>query len=408
MTCSQDIPISNKANLSSPGRIGSLVLRNRMFQTAMGPNLAESDGSCGDRTIAFYEARARGGAALVNMGAIGVAFPHGLVMRNQVAISEDRFIPGLRRVVEAVQSHGARIAAQLQHGGPSSTEDMIAGRPLWVPSVPKASPSVLPGLLFDDEIEHSPFGRITRPPAFRVMDKADIDLVISQFAEGARRAVEAGFDGIELHAAHGFLIRSFLSPATNSRNDEYGGPVENRARFLVEIITAVRQAIGADFPLWCKFNVIEFNLENGFTVEDACVVARLAQRAGADAITASSFSGGSRGKGLVSGSAPMNPANYVAYAAKVREAVGIPVIAAGRLEVDVAIQLLGDGKVDFIGMGRKLLADPELPKKVAEGILEEIRPCIYCFLCLSEIALDRPVQCAANGVTGRESLVEFP
>src|SRR5512139_52372 len=202
MTCSQDIPISNKVNLTSPGRIGRLELRNRMFQTAMGPNLAEADGTCGDRTIAFFEARARGGAALVNMGAIGIAFPDGMVMRNQVAISEDRFIPGLRRVTKAVQAHGARIAAQLQHGGPSSTEDMIAGRPLWVPSVPKASPSVLPGLLFEEEVEQSPFGRITRPPAFRVMDKADIELVVGQFAAAARRAVEAGFDGIELHAAH--------------------------------------------------------------------------------------------------------------------------------------------------------------------------------------------------------------
>ncbi|MBB4614286.1 2,4-dienoyl-CoA reductase (NADPH2) [Novosphingobium taihuense] len=376
-----------------------------MFQTAMGSNHAEPDGQCGDRTLSFYEARARGGAALVNMGAIGVAYPHGLVMRNQVGISEDRFIPGLRRVTRAVQSHGAKIAAQLQHGGPSSTGDMIDGRPLLTPSPPTPSSSVLSGLLFDDEIEESPFGRITHAPTFRIMDKADIALVVRQFADAARRAVEAGFDGIELHAAHGFLIRSFLSPATNSRTDEYGGSVENRARFLVEIISAIRQAIGRDFPLWAKFNVVEFNIENGFTVDDACIVAQLAQRAGVDAITASSFSGSARGKGLVSGSAPMNPANYASYASKVREAVSVPVIAAGRLEIDVANDLLAAGKADFIGMGRKLLADPDLPNKVVAGTPDEIRPCIYCFLCLSEIALDRHVRCAANGMTGRESLV---
>jgi 2,4-dienoyl-CoA reductase-like NADH-dependent reductase (Old Yellow Enzyme family) len=180
--------MNDRVNLAAPGRIGTLDLRNRMFQSAMGPNLAEADGTCSDRTVAFYEARARGGAALVNMGAIGVAFPSGMVMRNQVAISEDRFIPGLRRVTEAAQKHGARIAAQLQHGGPSSTEDMIAGRPLWAPSVPSASASVLPSLLFEEEIEQSPFGRITRSPAFRVMDRADIELAVNQFAAGARRA----------------------------------------------------------------------------------------------------------------------------------------------------------------------------------------------------------------------------
>nr|WP_281250956.1 FAD-dependent oxidoreductase [Sphingopyxis flava] len=400
--------MSNKVNLTSPGRIGTLELRNRMIQTAMGSNQAEPDGNCSDDTIAFYEARARGGAALVNIGAIGVAYPHGLVMRNQVGISEDRFIPGLRRITKSVQAHGAKIVAQLQHGGAGSTGDMIAGQPLWVPSNPKAASYVLPGLLFDDEIEQSPFGLITRPPSYHVMDKADIELVVRQFTEGARRAVEAGFDGIEIHGAHGFLIRSFLSPATNTRTDEYGGSVENRARFLIEIIEAIREEIGRDFPLWCKFNVIEFNIENGFTVEDACKVAQLAERAGSDAITCSSYSGASRGKGLVSGSAPMNPANYVAYAAKVREAVNIPVIAAGRLELDVASDLLGEGKVDFIGMGRKLLADPELPRKVVAGKAEEIRPCIYCFLCLSELALDQPVRCAANGFTGRESQIDIP
>lgn len=395
--------MEKKADLTTPGRIGRLELRNRMFQTAMGPNLAEPDGTCGDKTVAFYEARARGGAALVNMGAIGIAHPCGMVMRNQVALSDDRFIPGLRRVTRAVQAHGARIAAQLQHGGASSTEDMIAGRPLWVPSIPPASASVLPGLLFEDELADFPSSRIPAPPTFRVMDEADIEIVISQFAAAARRAVEAGFDGIELHAAHGFLIRSFLSPATNSRTDAYGGSVENRARLLLEIIGAIRKAVGANFPLWCKYNVVEFDIDNGFTNEDACAVARLVERAGADAITASSYSGTQRGKGLVSGSAPINPGNYIAYAAKVREAVNIPVIAAGRVEVDFANELLGKGAVDFIGMGRKLLADPDLPGKVVAGALADVRPCIYCYLCMSQIALDRPVRCAANGLTGREA-----
>lgn len=398
--------MSNRANLLSPGRIGTLELRNRIILSSMGTVLAEDDGTCGARIIAFNAARAKGGAALVNIGAVGVAYPAGLVMKNQVGISDDRFIPGLRDLARAVQAHGARIALQLQHGGPASTEDMIAGRPLLTASVPRGPASVLRDVLFDDEVADAAFGHITAPVTYREMDRHDIAAVIGLFAAAARRAVSAGVDAIELHAAHGFLIRSFLSPAVNRRTDEYGGSVENRARFLVEILAAIRAEIGPDFPLWCKINATEFNLADGFTVDDACVVARLAEAAGADAISASAYSGSSRGKGLVSGAAAMRPANYVPFAARIRRAVAIPVITAGRIELDVADRLLGDGEVDFIAMARKLLAEPDLPSKLAEGRGADVRPCIYCYTCISEVSLDRPVRCAVNGRTGRETAVD--
>lgn len=398
--------MKNKVNLLSPGRIGTLELRNRIIQSAMGTGLAEADGTCGPAIIAFNEARARGGVGLVNIGAVGVAYPAGMVMKDQVAISDDRFIPGLRDLAQAIQGHGARIALQLQHGGPGSTEDMIAGRPLLVPSVSPASSSILSTLLFDEERAESAYGRIEAPPTYHVMDKSDIAAVIAQFASAARRTVAAGVDAIEIHAAHGYLLRSFLSPATNTRTDEYGGSAENRARFLVETIAAIREEIGRDFPVWCKINAIEFNMDNGFTVEDACITARLAQKAGSDAISASAYSGSSRGRGLVGGSAAMRPANYVPFAAQIRKAVDIPVITAGRIEVDVADRLLGEGQIDFIGMGRKLLADPDLARKLQDGTPDAVRPCIYCYTCISEVTLDRPVRCAVNGVTGREHAID--
>lgn len=398
--------MKNKVHLLSPGRIGTLELRNRIIQSAMGTGLAEEDGTCGPAIIAFNEARALGGVGLVNIGAVGVAYPAGMVMKNQVAISDDRFIPGLQNLAQAIQSHDARIALQLQHGGPGSTEDMIAGRPLLVPSVPPASSSVLTALLFDEERADSAFGRIQTPPVYQVMTKSDIAAVIAQFASAARRTVAAGVDAIEIHAAHGYLLRSFLSPATNTRSDEYGGSAENRARFLVETIAAIREEIGRDFPVWCKINAVEFNMDNGFTVENACITARLAQKAGSDAISASAYSGSSRGRGLVGGSAAMRPANYVPFAAQIRKAVDIPVITAGRIEIDVADQLLGEGQIDFIGMGRKLLAEPDLARKLQDGTPDAVRPCIYCYTCISEVTLDRPVRCAVNGVTGREHAID--
>lgn len=399
--------MSNRVSLTSPGRIGTMTLRNRMFQTAMGYNIAEPDGTVNEATIAFAEARARGGAALVNVGAVGIGLPDGGVMPNQVSLSEDRFIPGVARLARAIQAHGARFVPQLQHGGLSATEDMIHGRPLWTPSIPTPSPGVLGSVLFEDEFRKAAMGR-ARPITYRIMDQADIDHVVGLYAAAARRAVEAGADGIELHGAHGYMIRSFLSPLTNHRTDQYGGPVENRARFLVEILTAIRAEIGRDFPLWCKINVVEFNFPVNFTVEDACVVAKLAEQAGADAITCSTFSGSPRGAGLVSGSVPMRPGHYIEYAAKVREHINIPVIAAGRVEPELANEMLGDGRVDFIGLGRKVLADPAFPAKLAAGRREDIRPCIYCFMCLSEVVLDQAICCAVNPATGRETELQFP
>jgi 2,4-dienoyl-CoA reductase (NADPH2) len=269
--------------LTQPGRIGSLALKNRMIVTAMGVNLAEADGSCGERIIAFHERQARGGAGLIVLGVAGVAWPSGGNQPRQVAISEDRHIAGLEKMAQAVHRHGAKIATQLHHGGLVAAQDMKEGRPIWVPSYPAPGKSNLgEGML---ETEMAAFHDPDAPPIkLQVMTQADIDTLVAQFAAGAQRAKRAGLDGVEIHGGHGYVISEFLSPGLNQREDSYGGSLENRARLLLEVLAAVRDSVGRDFPVWVKLDSAEFGKSEGITLADAVATARLVEAAGADAI----------------------------------------------------------------------------------------------------------------------------
>lgn len=384
------------SNLLQPGRIGTLDLRNRTVVTAMGVNLAEPDGSCGERIRAYHAEQAKGGAGLIILGVSGVGWPLGANQPGQVAISDDRFIDGLSQLADAVHAHGSKIAAQLHFGGLVAVEDLKAGRPVWAPSMPTAAAGgdFMEGLL-PGELEQTGFGK-AQGFDIKVMTLEDIQQLVEMFAAAADRAKRAGMDGVEIHGGHGYIISSFLSPVTNHRDDDYGGSLENRARLLLDIIAAVRAAVGSDFPVWCKLDSEEFGQDSGITLEDAIATARMAQAAGVDAITATSYHDPGQGA-LHSGShTPDVPELMVANAAAIKAALEIPVIASGRIEPEAAEQHIGAGRFDFLAMGRKLLADPHLPRKLQEGRADEVRPCIYCYCCISQIYIERPVKCAVN------------
>ncbi len=388
-------------HLTQPGRIGSLALKNRMVVSAMGVNLAEPDGSCSERLIAYHERQARGGVGLIVLGVTGVMWPRGANQPGQIAISDDRYLPGLRAVADAVHRHGARVAAQLHHGGLVGVEDIRAGRPLWVPSYPAAAASDLAEGMLESEMRafsdpDSP------PPQLHVMTAEDIAAVVAAFATAADRARRAGLDGVEIHGGHGYIISGFLSPALNQRDDDYGGSLENRARLLLEIIAAIRARVGRDFPVWVKLDAGEYGKPEGITLTDAIATARLVERAGVDAITVSSYHDTNRGALHSESNIPHTPERMVADATAVRRAVTIPVIASGRIEPDSASEHIRRGHFDFLGMGRKMLADPDLPNKVTAGTPEQIRPCIYCYCCVSQIYVLQPVKCAVNPETARE------
>jgi 2,4-dienoyl-CoA reductase-like NADH-dependent reductase (Old Yellow Enzyme family)/NADPH-dependent 2,4-dienoyl-CoA reductase/sulfur reductase-like enzyme len=385
--------------LLSPGHIGPLKLRNRMVVTAMGVNFAEEGGFWGDRILAYHEEQARGGAGLIISGACGVMYPVGQVQEWQVAISDDKYIPGLKRVVDAVHSHGARFAVQLHQGGLNAVDDTVAGRPQWCPSIPEqAYGDFADGMLISElEVLAS-----TGMPTHRVMDKEDIRVLVQAFAAGARRAREAGCDAVEVHGGHGYVPSSFLSPKTNRRTDEYGGSLENRARLLLEILRAVRAEVGPDYPLIVKIDSREVGKDGGISLEDAKVTAQWLEKAGADAITVSAYHEFSKGKLHSASNIPHEPNTNLPAAAAIKEVMTLPVIASGRVEPEQADAEISQGRFDFLAMGRKLLADPHLPRKIAEGRVTEIRPCVYCYTCVSAIYVREKTRCAVNPECGQE------
>ncbi len=378
-----------------------MTLRNRMVVAAMGVNLAEPDGSCGEKIAAFHGRQAEGGAGLIVVGSAGVCWPAGSNEPRQVAISEDSHIPGMRALADTVHRHGARLAMQLHHGGTSAVEDRAAGRPLLVPSYPEASNIDLPQLMLESEMAEM-YAGMRAEVELQPMSVEDIAELVERFASAARRAKEAGVDGVEIHAGHGYIISAFLSPFANQRDDEYGGSLENRARLLLEIIAAVRREVGRDYPVWVKIDSKEYGKPEGISLADAIETARLVEAAGVDAIAVSAYHDVGQGALHSQSNIPHEPGHLLPAAAAIREAVTIPVIATGRVEPDVAEKGLKKGQFDFLAMGRKLLADPDLPHKLAQGAADRIRPCVYCYCCASQIYLKRDIKCAVNPETGFE------
>jgi len=381
-------------HLLAPGRIGTMELKNRIAVTAMGVSLSEDDGTVGEQMIAYHEAQAKGGAALIISGVAGVTWPIGAVTMRQTAISEDRFIPGLKALVDRVHAHGAKIVPQLHMGG------MVAGyaynrwgHPLWGPAVPPQPKGSFIDFFLTEEMAALAGMKM---PELKVLTAEDIAWVVEQYGQAARRTMEAGFDGIEIHAGHGYLLSSFISPYTNSRTDAYGGSRENRMRLPLEVIGAIRAAVGRDFPVWIKLDGREHGKPGGIQVEDAIAHAQMVEAAGVDAITVTSYHDTSVGKLHSQSNIPHAEGWNLPESAQVRAAVGIPVIASGRIEADLGDATIRKGEADFIAMGRKLLADPDLPAKLTAGQDDKVRPCVYCYTCVSAIYMGQSVRCAVN------------
>ncbi len=387
--------------LLQPGRIGTLDIRNRIVMAPMGSNFAETDGSCGERIQAYYEARAKGGAGLLTMGVCSVAFPHGTGEPFQVGVSRDDFIPGLAAVAERVHRHGAKIAMQLHHGGKTAQLDRAQGREIWVPSMPKMVRNDMMSAITKEELATF-IGIGPHPVRMRVMDQADIAQMVEWFAAAALRAQQAGFDAIELHGAHTYILAGFLSAYYNQREDVYGGPLENRARLLLEVLHAVKARVGADFPVWVRLDGEELHTPGGITLADAIATAKFCEAAGADAISVSAYATLTSGVVFTEAPIPQQPGAYISNAAAIKQALTIPVITAGRIEPEVAAKAIAEGQFDFVAMARKMLADPDIPIKLERNRPQDIRPCIYCYACVSEIFVNKRVKCAVNAQTGHE------
>jgi len=389
-------------HLLSPGRINQLELRNRIVLAPMGSFLAGEDGQITERHRRFYEERARGGVGLVTTEVVAVDYPRGAAMTRQLGLSDDVFLPGLQDLTRRVHAQGAKISVQLQHAGKVATKDLADGRPL---SVPSRDVVAMEGVLADltaGEIAAitSIYAKIDPGNLFREVDEAEILRLVGCFASAAERAKRAGFDAVEIHAGHGYLVHEFLSPHCNQRRDRWGGPLENRARFLLEILRETRRMVGPDFAIWMRLDAEEKDVEGGITREDAIETARLAEAAGADAIHVTRY-GGPSGIGF-NAMIVHETGELLPYAAAFKRAVGIPIIAVGRIDPETAERAIAAGDCDFVAMARQLLADPELPRKLAEGRRAEVRPCVHCYTCVGQIFVNEAVKCAVNPACAHE------
>ncbi len=390
-------------HLLSPVSVGSMELRNRMVMAPMGVEIVGDDGFANDQIIAYYEERARGGVGLIITEVCAMAYPRGANSVHQLGLSDDRYTPALRRLTDQVHRHGAKIAVQLVHHGKVSRVDIKEGRPVLVPSIPQWHGSL--DMIHDltpEELGLMAAANGGGAPNYHEMTAADIAALTADFAAAARRAQEAGFDGVEIHGAHGYLISGFLSKQWNHRTDEYGGDVHNRSRLLCEVIAAAKAATNDNFAVWCRLDALEYRTPDGIVFTDTEVTAQLAQEAGADAIHLSAYGDQTSGPAFTEGTLPHREATHSALSGQLKSKLNVPVIAVGRIRPETGDEMIAHGKADLIAMGRQMLADPATALKVAEQRPADIRPCINCYVCVAQPFFDRRVRCAVNPVLAHE------
>lgn len=368
------------SNLFQEGKIGTMVLKNRVVFPAMGTKMPDEQGYVTDRLIEYHVARVKGGCGLnvVEVAAVHPTskWPHVL------GLNDDKYLPGLTKLATAIRDAGGKSCIQVWHAGKvaMSTED---GSPTL-----SASPE-------DD----NPYLAV-KP---KEISKEEIKNIIKAYGEACLRAKKAGFDSIQIHAGHGYLIPSFISRRTNKRQDEYGGSFENRIRFALEVIDEIRNQVGPDYPILLRTSVE--HLENGMTVEDIIDFAKEAEKHGVDAFD---ISAGTAPETVFLEVPPVDvPIGFnVDSARRVKEAVNVPVITAGRInDPFIAEEIIKNGQADFVDIGRGQLADPEFCNKAERGDVEQIVKCIGC----NQGCFDKYVQpgefisCMRNPACGHEA-----
>lgn len=380
-----------------------MQLRNRIVQAPMGVEMVDGDGLANEAIIAYYEERARGGVGLVITETCAMDYPNGANSRHQLGMSHDSFIPSMKELTSRVHAQGAKIAVQLAHHGKVSRVDKKEGRDILVPSIPDWHGSFT--MVADTTAEELGWMAAVNGDGggkLRAMTTDDILETTEKFAEAARRARDSGFDAVEIHASHGYLVSAFLSKQWNTRDDEYGGSTENRSRFLVEIIHAMRNAVNNEIPIWCRLDAVEYLTPKGIEFEDTRVTARLAEEAGAAAIHLSAYGDGTSASAFTLGTLVHTEAKHKHLSRQLKKDLSIPVIGVGRVRPEVGEQMLVDRDADLIAMGRQLLAEPAIANKLAEGRAADIRPCINCYVCVASPFFDRRVHCAVNPALGNE------
>lgn len=364
--------------LLQPGRVGNLEIKNRMFAMPVGAPMADLNGYLTDDFIAYYEEKARGGAGAIITGVLVVDNETGVMEPNLAWLTDPNSIRLWKKFTDAIHKYDTKIFAQIYHPGKETRSSDIGGRTIIAPS----------------EMV-SKFGEKAH-----AMTVEEIHELTKKFAAAAALAKRADFDGVELHCAHGYLLCDFLSPSANQRTDEYGGSFENRVRFPGEIIAAIREACGRDFPLSVRISGSEFT-EGGITPEESIRIAQYFESCGVDMINVSA--GNQKTSHLNREPASFRQGWKKQLAAGIKKAVSIPVLAVNTIKrPEFAESLLEEGVSDFVGLARGFLADPHFAEKVRTGHTDEIRNCIGCLVCFETLIERKRICCTANPTLMRE------
>ena len=370
----------NYPKLLEPIKIGNVTLKNRFVMPAMDSSTTTLEHKFTRQSIDYFSARAKGGFALVIAEFMAVD-PSGFATPNQVGIYDDSFIPNLKELTDAIHEKNGKCCAQIHHAGIQTKTDTIGMTPLAVSGIPSTK---------------------YKEPV-REMGTKEVYSMIEKFIEAGYRAKKAGFDFVEVHGAHGYLIAQFLSKATNKRCDEFGGSYGNRARFAAEIIKGIKVRCGSDFPILFRISAEEF-MSGGSNINDAVVYAQLAEAAGADAIHVST---GSAAGGNIVTTYYNDPGFNAVNAAKIKNSVNIPVICVGRInDPALANEIIISEKADMISLGRQSICDSEFPNKIYENREQEIFHCTgcmqRCYYSSGCDELDKGISCMINPFTGKE------
>lgn len=369
--------MSHLKHLFSPVDIGGMTAKNRLLMPAMSINFGVDDnGYVQDQLTEYFVARAKGGAGMMLVGG-GGTHPTGLELPHLPALWDDGCIPALRKMTDRVKPLGAMFGMQLMHGGRQSYHDKkVAPSPIPAPAVVKGIP--------------------------RELTIPDIEELVASFGDAARRCKEGGFDFVEIHAGHGYLINQFYSLNSNKRTDKYGcGSFDNRIRFLIELFRDIKAKTGDDYPVGVRFNGMDY-IKDGWTLDDALRLAVVLEKEGAAYLHVSAGVYGSTE--LTIPSMYVNHGCFVHLAEAVKKVASIPVITVGRIKSpEMADRIIKEGRADVVSMGRSLIADPELPNKAMAGELSRIRPCVGCCLgCIHAVLQLEPGACVVNPDVGRE------
>jgi 2,4-dienoyl-CoA reductase-like NADH-dependent reductase (Old Yellow Enzyme family)/thioredoxin reductase len=363
--------------LAQPGKIGTMELKNRLVIPAMCTNYTYQ-GHFTDQAVHYYGLRAKGGAGLMIIEASATDYPSARSVLNN-AVSDDRYIPTLKKLTDEVHRHRTKVALQIMHSGRQTSIAISGSQPV------SCSGSASTQVLYD------------LPRAVTLYECKNI---VKQFGEAALRAKRAGFDAVEVHCAHGYLLSSFLSPTLNTRKDEYGG-MEGGVKFVSEIVQEIKNGCGQDYPTLCRINGDDYDPSGGVTAIDSRMISVALEKAGADCIN---ISAGLRESDhhLHDQTMASPRGSWVYMAEGIKKTVNIPVMVAKRISEDMVEKIIAEGKADFVCIGRPFITDPDYGNKLLEGREKEILPCIWCAQgCFDVLWMLSPTTCLVNPAAGR-------